>query len=80
MHEGIAVTEEAPTRANSELTRRETEVAELVADGLSNREVAVSLHVSVRTVESHVGTILRKLGLRSRSGLARRLDSVVDGG
>ncbi|WP_282214424.1 response regulator transcription factor [Microbacterium luteolum] len=74
------MTEEAPTRANSELTRRETEVAELVADGLSNREVAVSLHVSVRTVESHVGTILRKLGLRSRSGLARRLDSVVDGG
>ncbi|WP_435742564.1 response regulator transcription factor [Microbacterium sp. PMB16] len=65
----------APASERSDLTRRESEVAELVADGLSNREVAQSLHVSVRTVESHVATILRKLGLRSRSGLARRLDS-----
>ncbi|MDQ6874635.1 MAG: LuxR C-terminal-related transcriptional regulator [Actinomycetota bacterium] len=52
------------------LTRREAEVAVLVARGLSNREVAVKLYVSVRTVEGHVDHILTKLGFRSRTQLA----------
>ncbi|WP_217181936.1 helix-turn-helix transcriptional regulator [Streptomyces sp. AC495_CC817] len=60
--------------AESPLTPRELSVADLAADGLSNRDIAGRLHVSIRTVESHVASILRKRGLRSRAGLARALD------
>ena len=42
----------------------------LVADGLTNREVAASLVVSVKTVESHLARIFAKLGVRSRTELA----------
>jgi non-specific serine/threonine protein kinase len=52
------------------LTRRETEVADLVAQGLTNREVAGRLFLSVRTVDVHVDHVLTKLGLRSRTELA----------
>lgn len=51
------------------LTRRETEVAELVAAGLTNREIAERLVLSVRTVETHVDRILTKLGFGSRGQL-----------
>lgn len=54
----------------SELSRREEEVAALVADGLSNREIATQLYLSERTVESHVSSALRKLNLSSRAALA----------
>jgi non-specific serine/threonine protein kinase len=49
------------------LTRREQQVAELVAEGLSNRQIAAQLVISQRTAESHVENILRKLGLTSRT-------------
>jgi non-specific serine/threonine protein kinase len=52
------------------LTPRETEIARLVADGLSNREVADRLVTSRRTVEGHVARILTKLGLESRTQLS----------
>lgn len=52
------------------LTPQERQVATLVAAGSSNREVSARLFVSVRTVESHLSRIYRKLGLRSRSELA----------
>jgi DNA-binding NarL/FixJ family response regulator len=52
------------------LTRRESEVARLVAQGLSNREIATRLFLSVRTVETHVDRALGKLGFRSRTQLA----------
>jgi non-specific serine/threonine protein kinase len=52
------------------LTRRESEVALLVARGLTNREVAAQLYLSVRTVEVHVDRILTKLGFRTRTRLA----------
>lgn len=55
------------------LTRRESEVARLVARGMSNREIAESLFVSPRTVETHVEHILAKLGLRSRGQVAPKL-------
>ena len=53
------------------LTVTERRVAELVGAGRTNTEVAAALFVGVRTVESHLGRIYRKLGLRSRTELAR---------
>jgi len=62
---------EAPEgSAPSSLTRRESEVAALVARGLTNREIAGQLYLSVRTVEVHVDHILTKLGFRNRTELA----------
>ena len=52
------------------LTRREREVAALVARGLTNRQIASALHLSERTIENHVSRILRKLGLASRAQVA----------
>ena len=53
-----------------DLTRREKEVAALVAQGLTNRQIAKELVVSERTVENHVANILKKLGLHSREKVA----------
>ena len=52
------------------LTRREREVADLVAQGLTNREIAGRLFISERTAESHVEQIRGKLGFRSRAQIA----------
>lgn len=52
------------------LTRREREIAELVAQGLTNREIATKLFISERTAESHVEQIRGKLGFRSRTQVA----------
>jgi DNA-binding CsgD family transcriptional regulator/tetratricopeptide (TPR) repeat protein len=52
------------------LTEREREVAVLIAQGKTNREIAETLVVSLRTVETHVSTILSKLGVPSRSRIA----------
>jgi DNA-binding CsgD family transcriptional regulator len=59
--------------AGTPLSPREREVADLVAAGLSNEEVAQSLHISLRTVEKHVSSALRKLNVRSRVQLGRLL-------
>jgi DNA-binding CsgD family transcriptional regulator len=59
--------------ANDDLTAREREVGELVAAGLSNKEVAARLFVSVRTVEATLSRLYGKLGVRSRTELAARL-------
>jgi predicted ATPase/DNA-binding CsgD family transcriptional regulator len=53
-----------------QLTPRELEVAALVGRGHSNKEIAASLVVSLRTAEAHVTNVLNKLGLRSRAQLA----------
>ncbi|NUR98528.1 MAG: response regulator transcription factor, partial [Kribbellaceae bacterium] len=60
----------APQRTGTVLTRRELEIAELVADGLSNKEIATRLVISVRTAEAHVEHILTKLGFASRAKIA----------
>jgi DNA-binding CsgD family transcriptional regulator len=54
----------------AQLTVREREIAELVAEGLSNQAIAVKLYVSRRTVESHLSAIYRKADVPSRSALA----------
>ncbi|SEA76006.1 ATP-, maltotriose-and DNA-dependent transcriptional regulator MalT [Mycobacterium sp. 283mftsu] len=55
------------------LTASERRIAELVASGMSNREVAAKLYVSAKTVEVHLSRIYRKLGIRSRSELGWRI-------
>ena len=60
----------APSRG--ELTASERRVAELVAEGRTNREVAAALHVTPRTVEGTLSRVYAKLGVRSRTELARR--------
>jgi DNA-binding NarL/FixJ family response regulator len=54
------------------LTERESEILRLVAAGSTDREIADGLVLSVRTVESHVASILRKLGARNRTEAAAR--------
>ena len=54
------------------LTTREEEVLRLLADGLTDRQIAESLTVSPRTVETHVSSVLHKLGARNRAEAARR--------
>ncbi len=66
----------------SPLTARELEVAALVADGLTNKEVAVRLGLSVRTAENHLLNVMNKLGLDNRAQVAAwftRSRSTVDG-
>ena len=60
-------------RAGAELTATERRVAGLIAAGATNRDAAAALFVSVRTVETHVASIYRKLGVRTRAELARRI-------
>jgi DNA-binding NarL/FixJ family response regulator len=55
------------------LTATERQIAELVAEGRSNKEVAAALFVSVKTVEANLSRTYAKLGIRSRTGLAARL-------
>ena len=57
-------------RADDPPTRREREVAALVARGLTNRQIASELMISERTVEKHVTNLLKKLNLRSREQVA----------
>jgi len=58
------------SRDDANLTPQEEAVSTLVAQGLSNREVAAELYVSPKTVQYHLTRIYAKLGVRSRSELA----------
>ena len=53
------------------LTSREREVLQLVAEGLSSKEIAKTLHLSVRTVDTHRGSIMEKLDIHNVPGLVR---------
>jgi len=53
------------------LTERENEVIKLIAEGLSSKEIARALTISVKTVERHRANILAKLGMRDRTQLTR---------
>ena len=63
-------TRSADISAASPLGRREADVARLVADGLSNKQIGARLFISERTVESHVRNILSKLGFSTRAQIA----------
>ncbi len=55
----------------SALTAREAQVMEMLARGLTNREIAEHLEISIKTVDTHRGHVLNKLGLRNNSELTR---------
>jgi predicted ATPase/DNA-binding CsgD family transcriptional regulator len=61
------------------LAKREAEVARLVADGLSNKEIGARLFISEHTVDSHVRSILNKLGCNSRAQIAAWMSSPSEG-
>ena len=75
----LAATGERPRRrdpsADGRLTEREEQVAHLVVEGFSNREVAERLFLSTNTIETHLRHIFQKVGVRSRTELARKLTS-----
>ncbi len=60
----------ATLRDGGVLSRRETEIAELVGRGLTNRQIASTAHISERTVETHVQHVLAKLGFTRRTQIA----------
>jgi two-component system nitrate/nitrite response regulator NarL len=61
---------------NGSLTEREAQVAELLADGLSNKAIASRLSIELATVKNHVHSILEKLRVRSRGEAAAKLRSI----
>ncbi|MFL5686474.1 MAG: LuxR C-terminal-related transcriptional regulator [Chloroflexota bacterium] len=66
-----------PTQSQGGLSRREMEVARLMADGASNAATASQLFISERTVESHVTNIFNKLGVDSRAQVVRWVTSLA---
>lgn len=61
----------APAPAPDGLTARETEVLMLIAEGLTNQEIARSLRVSTATVKTHINNLFAKTGLKDRAGAVR---------
>jgi LuxR family maltose regulon positive regulatory protein len=69
---GLGAFKADPLAPKSLLSARESEVHELLAQGLTNKEIAQQLYISEATVKVHVGRILEKLGVRSRTEAALR--------
>ncbi len=61
---------QARVRETVRLTNRERQVVDLLAEGLSNKEIAARMHIAVHTVKSHVHNVLEKLALHSRLEVA----------
>ncbi len=63
---------------SDELTETEWRVADLAAQGRTNREIAAELYMGVSTVESHLSRVYRKVGIRSRTELSGRIGAPVE--
>jgi DNA-binding NarL/FixJ family response regulator len=68
-----AITESNPSKIIGavKMTKRERQVIDLVADGLTNKEIAQKLHLSTYTIKSHIHNILEKLALHTRVQIAK---------
>lgn len=78
----LAIRLNLQTRSRSALSRREQQLVELICWGLTNKEIAVRLHLSEHTVKNHVHRILRKTGAPDRSSIVdryHRQTSTIDG-
>ena len=62
------------TAGSASLTKRELEIATLVTDRMTNREIAAALFLSDKTIESHIRNIFHKLGVSSRVEVARAVE------
>jgi DNA-binding NarL/FixJ family response regulator len=62
---------QVPARSRSQLTRRETEVLRYIAQGLTNRKIAQTLYLSIRTVNTHRTNLMQKLDIHDTAGLVR---------
>ncbi len=71
---GLTVFEPQVESAASPLSRREREVLELIAAGLTNREIAVALHLSPHTIKDLTSAVYRKLGAKNRADAVRRAE------
>jgi DNA-binding NarL/FixJ family response regulator len=60
-----------PIKKNMELTSREAEVLQLIAEGFSNKQIAAELCISIKTVEKHRQQVMNKLNIHDVAGLTR---------
>jgi DNA-binding NarL/FixJ family response regulator len=72
LREQTAPADEAASKApNVELTQREAEVLQLIAEGYANKQIAAELNLSVKTVEKHRQQVMQKLNIHNIAGLVR---------
>ena len=77
----LATSKPAPAarpQSHAVLTGRQLDIARLIADDLSNKQIAARLFLSERTVETHVTNILNKLGLNSRTQISRWITGRIE--
>lgn len=76
-HRLTAIRTHRPGGERPALTEREQEVAELVAQGMTNQEIGARLALSPRTIETYVTRLLSKLGVSSRAGIPRQMEKLM---